>query len=79
MVDAGRLAADLPMFDRNHQLPPATTALPEDDRLRDRLGEINPDMLAPRDALELLYELRELLDPTSSGSVSSDAVSGDNE
>ena len=50
------------------------TSPPEDDRLRDRLGEINPDMLAPRDALELLYELRELLDlaPTVS-------VRGDNE
>ena len=74
VIDAGRLAADLPLFDRNLQLPPATTAPPEDDRLRDRLGEINPDMLAPRDALELLYELRELLDP-----VPTDSVPGDNE
>ena len=74
VIDAGRLAADLPLFDRNLQLPPATTAPQEDDRLRDRLGEINPDMLAPRDALELLYELRELLDPAPT-----DSVPGDNE
>ena len=74
VIDAGRLAADLPLFDRKLQLPPATTAPQEDDRLRDRLGEINPDMLAPRDALELLYELRELLDPAPT-----DSVPGDNE
>ena len=66
--------ADLPLFDRNLHLPPATTTPPEDDRLRNRLGKINPDMLAPRDALELLYELRELLDPAPT-----DSVLGDNE
>jgi hypothetical protein len=26
-----------------------------------RLEEINPDLMAPRDALEILYELRALL------------------
>ena len=61
-----------PLVDRNLQLPPAKTAPPEDDRLRDRLGEINPDMLAPRDALELLYELRELLDLAPTDSVPGD-------
>ena len=74
VIDAGRLAANLPLFDPNRQLPLATTTPPEDYRLRDRLGEINPDMLAPRDALELLYELRELLDPSPT-----DSVPGDNE
>ena len=34
---------------------------------RDRLREVNPDMLAPRDALELLYELRDLLGADAEG------------
>jgi hypothetical protein len=29
--------------------------------VRKRIETINPDMLAPREALELLYELRDLL------------------
>ena len=64
VIDAGRLAADLPLFDRNLQVAPASeTSAPAEDVLRDRLREVNPDMLAPREALELLYELRELLGP----------------
>ena len=64
MIDAGRLAADLPLFDQNLQLAPGPASVsPPDDPLRDRLRQVNPDMMAPRDALELLYELRELLDP----------------
>ena len=79
VIDAGRLAADLPLFERNLQPPSATTAPSKENRLRDRLGEINPDVLAPRDALELLYELRELLEPSTTGSAPSDPVQRDKE
>ena len=64
VIDAGRLAADLPLFDPTLQAAPQRGAsAAQADQLRDRLREVNPDMLAPRDALELLYELRELLEP----------------
>ena len=59
IIDAGKLSADLPLFDHDFtaDMPPSA---PE-DRLRMRLEEINPDLMAPRDALEILYELRALL------------------
>jgi DNA mismatch repair protein MutS len=64
VVDADRLASDLPLFTQS--VAPAPT--PVDDPVRSRVEEINPDMLAPREALELLYELRELLDSPTGGS-----------
>ena len=68
VIDAGRLAADLPLFDRHLQQAPASAApAPAERALRDRLREVNPDMLAPRDALELLYELRDLLGADAEG------------
>ena len=68
VIDAGRLAADLPLFDRHlQQAGPDVVQAPAEDALRDRLREVNPDMLAPRDALELLYELRDLLGPDAEG------------
>jgi DNA mismatch repair protein MutS len=47
--------ADLPLF---ASPPPAPLA----DPLRERLGAVNPDVLAPRDALDLLYELKALME-----------------
>jgi len=61
VTDAGRLASALPLFEQDFSAnaPRAVSA----DPLHDRLRAINPDMLAPRDALDLLYELRDLVDP----------------
>jgi DNA mismatch repair protein MutS len=52
--------------DKNHQklnkltdnMPLFTASTP--DRLRERLNTINPDSLSPRDALELVYELKKI-------------------
>ena len=49
-----KLADDLPLF--TAKAPP--TGLPS--QLQARLNEINPDNLSPKDALELLYELKVL-------------------
>jgi len=57
VIDAERLAAELPLFTRDFAAAPG----PVEDPVRKRIETINPDMLAPREALELLYELRDLL------------------
>jgi DNA mismatch repair protein MutS len=57
VIDADRLAAELPLFTRDF----AATPVLVEDPVRSRIEAINPDMLAPREALELLYELRDLL------------------
>jgi DNA mismatch repair protein MutS len=62
VIDAARLAAELPLFEQDFSTAPAPP--PASDPLRDRLQTVNPDMLAPREALELIYELRDLLAPT---------------
>ncbi len=52
----GGLAAsleELPLF--------ASAAVPEADVLRERLTAVQPDQLSPREALDLLYELRGLV------------------
>ena len=56
----GGLAAgldDLPLFAATLAAAPASTS----DALRDALARIDPDALAPRDALEALYALKRLL------------------
>ena len=65
VIDAGKLSADLPLFDHDFtaDIPPSAPG----DRLRMRLEEINPDLMAPRDALEILYELRALLADEADG------------
>ena len=40
----------------------AETEEPSPDAIRARLSEANPDRLSPREALDLVYELRDLLD-----------------
>jgi DNA mismatch repair protein MutS len=50
-----RLAEDLPLFSAAR--PPAA---PKRDALRETLGEIQPDALTPKEALDLLYRLKAL-------------------
>ena len=54
-----RLADDLPLFAATmRQAAPAPAA---SSAVEDALAKINPDELAPKEALELLYRLRGLL------------------
>ena len=55
-ADAGALVDDLPLF--------AAAPMARDEKadpLTHRLGELDPDAMSPRDALEALYELKRLL------------------
>jgi len=52
-----RLADDLPLFAAAGEIGAA--AAPAPDPLADALGEINPDALSPKDALELIYRLKD--------------------
>jgi DNA mismatch repair protein MutS len=53
---------DLPLFTARA----AQTRSAPQDRLRERLIEVRPDELTPREALDVLYELKSLLTPASS-------------
>ncbi len=57
-----RLIADLPLFAAGPASAEAAASEPEParDPVRDRLAEIDPDDLSPREALAALYELRRL-------------------
>jgi DNA mismatch repair protein MutS len=59
-ANADSLFADLPLFSvmRPRSASPAVAGQSEVEK---RLADISPDELAPRDALELLYELRALI------------------
>lgn len=67
-LEAGRAATgglaagldDLPLFAATLAEPAAATAAP--DALRAALAAVNPDALTPREALELLYRLKDLGD-----------------
>jgi DNA mismatch repair protein MutS len=64
VIDAGKLAADLPLFDHDFSADTEMAAdapAAAEDVLRARLAAANPDLMAPREALDLVYELRELL------------------
>ena len=66
VIDAGKLAADLPLFEHDFSADTAMVAqapapVAAEDALRARLAAANPDLMAPREALDLVYELRELL------------------
>jgi DNA mismatch repair protein MutS len=54
-----RLADDLPLFAAR----PSRPAREAPAAVEARLAEVNPDELSPREALDLLYELRSLLAP----------------
>ncbi len=49
--------AELPLF---AEAVPEAIHMPPPDPLRDALGEIDPDRLTPRDAVEILYRLKAL-------------------
>ena len=56
-----RLIADLPLFSARPAPAPSVTAeTPKTDALREKLAAIDPDDMSPRDALQVLYELRKL-------------------
>ena len=55
-----RLADDLPLF-RAARPQPAPAAEPQSSPLENALRDIRPDELSPREALELLYRLKHLL------------------
>jgi len=57
-----RLADDLPLFRAVRDRPPPIA--PKESPAEAMLKEINPDELSPREALELLYRLRGLLNET---------------
>jgi len=56
-----RLADDLPLFAAAPARPAGGMAKPPDSEVEKALGEVNPDELSPREALELLYALRRRL------------------
>ena len=58
------LIDDLPLFSA---APPPPAAAPKSSgpsALESRLSEVLPDAMTPREALDLIYELKSLLDPT---------------
>lgn len=54
-----RLTDDLPLFQTSAPQAPAPISK---GLLEKRLGDIQPDSLSPRDALDIIYELKSLLD-----------------
>ena len=54
-----RLADDLPLFAAAPARPAGGVTRQEESEVEKALGEINPDELSPREALELLYSLRQ--------------------
>ncbi len=57
---AKTLIDDLPLF-AMQPTPPRPAPVAKSSAVEDRLADIHPDALSPREALALLYELRELL------------------
>jgi DNA mismatch repair protein MutS len=57
-----RLACDLPLFAAARTAAAAPAAAPARSPALARLAAINPDALTPRQALDLLYELKALLE-----------------
>jgi DNA mismatch repair protein MutS len=59
-----RLADDLPLFAAAPARPAGGIAKPQESEVEKALGDVNPDELSPREALELLYALRRRLPRT---------------
>ncbi len=59
-----RLADDLPLFAAAPARPAGGVAKAKESEVEKALGEVNPDELSPREALELLYALRRRLPPS---------------
>jgi DNA mismatch repair protein MutS len=58
-----RLADDLPLFAAAPARPTGSSLKAQESEIEKALAAVNPDELAPRDALELLYALRARLPP----------------
>ena len=56
-----RLADDLPLFAAAPARPASGTAKAKESEVEKALASVNPDELSPKQALELLYELRQKL------------------
>jgi DNA mismatch repair protein MutS len=56
-----RLADDLPLFATAPARPASGAAKPAESEVEKTLVSVNPDELSPRQALEVLYELRQKL------------------
>ena len=56
------LIDDLPLF---RAVPPAAPARAKDSPLDARMKDIHPDALTPREALDLIYELKALSKDTA--------------
>ncbi|TAJ32610.1 MAG: DNA mismatch repair protein MutS [Reyranella sp.] len=54
-----KLADDLPLFASSPARPAGGTAKTKESEVEKALAEVNPDELSPREALELLYALRQ--------------------
>ena len=64
-VDAlAKLVDDLPLFAARPAAPSPAAATPEPSKAEETLRTVNPDELTPREALELLYRLKGLLEPS---------------
>jgi DNA mismatch repair protein MutS len=59
-----RLADDLPLFASAPARPAGSAAKPTQSEVEAALASINPDELSPREALELVYALRALIEKT---------------
>ena len=55
------LVDDLPLFSASAREARTPIGSPERSRIEDRLAELHPDELSPREALDLIYELRALI------------------
>jgi DNA mismatch repair protein MutS len=53
-----RLADDLPLFAAAPARPAGGVAKAQESEVEKALASVNPDELSPKQALELLYELR---------------------
>ena len=58
-----RLADDLPLFAAAPACPASGTTKATESEVEKALASVNPDELSPKQALELLYELRRLAQP----------------
>ncbi|MEZ5750555.1 MAG: DNA mismatch repair protein MutS [Paracoccaceae bacterium] len=65
--DAATILEDLPLF-ALREPERAPVFAPRSSAVEARLREVNPDMLTPREALAILYELKELLPQDEPGS-----------
>ena len=58
-VHPAEIIDDLPLF---RAAPPPAPAKPKESEAETRLRGLNPDALTPREALDLIYELKGLTD-----------------